>query len=113
MASETVGLGPCVNCEATVAYKEDRKGRLFYRCTGAHDPNRRACGMAVLHFGDADSTKLKKTFKENDHAAVKGRPDDKREPKRVEPPKARKRADAGTGDGSGDGDGDASPLYVG
>ncbi|MCW5728145.1 hypothetical protein [Parvibaculum sp.] len=114
MASETVGLGPCVNCDATVAYKQDKNGRLHYRCTGQNDPGRRACGMAVLYFGEADSEKLKKTFKEKNDAAVKGRVDDIIEPKRAEPAKVRKRAVAGTGDGSGDGDGgERSPLYTG
>jgi len=91
MANETIGLAPCLNCGAQVPYRLDKQGRAYFRCTGTHDPERKACGMAVLYFGHADTEKLIAKFKGDNNAAVQNRDDDKREPERADPPAAEKR----------------------
>ena len=89
MAREPIGHGECINCGALVAYRLDKQGRAYFRCTGGDDPERRACGLAVLYFGPADTKKLVEKFK-GKSSDDQDRRDDKREPARVEPAKPAK-----------------------
>ncbi|MDO8840429.1 MAG: hypothetical protein Q7V31_16065 [Parvibaculum sp.] len=71
MASEIIGLGECINCDATVEFKMNVAGRAFYRCNGSADPKRRACGLEVKAFGSADTAKIVATLKKESENAVK------------------------------------------
>lgn len=71
MASEIIGLGECINCEATVEYKRNVAGRAFYRCNGSADPKRRGCGLEVKAFGLADTDKIVKALKKESDDVVK------------------------------------------
>tara|TARA_R110002074_G_scaffold67298_1_gene158515 strand:- start:7194 stop:7559 length:366 start_codon:yes stop_codon:yes gene_type:complete len=71
--AETIGNGPCLNCQATVAYKLTVAGAVFFRCEGHVDPERRACGFKVMGFGALDSANIKKHFKKADHVVTSGK----------------------------------------
>lgn len=73
MASEIIGLGPCINCGATVEYKMNVAARAFYRCNGSADKNGKACGLEIKQFGAVNTQSLVEKLSEVKAHAVKGR----------------------------------------
>ncbi len=58
--AEIMGKAPCRICGGTVAYKENRAGKVYYACSGDYDA--KACGSRVT-FGATHSDNLKRDFR--------------------------------------------------
>ena len=98
MASEIIGLGECINCDATVEFKVNVAGRAFYRCNGSADPKRRACGLEVKAFGAADTAKIVAALKKESENVVKAGSETRKSAGKSKPePKREPEADPGTG----------------
>lgn len=77
--AEIIGKAACGICGGTVAYKENRAGKVYYACSGDWDD--KACGSRVT-FGATHSENLKRKFGAAPAPALAGN-DNNTEPKKV------------------------------
>ncbi|MFN3933607.1 hypothetical protein [Parvibaculum sp.] len=99
MASEIIGLGECINCDATVEYKLTVTGQAFYRCNGGVDPKGRACGLEIKAFGKVDTQKIVSKLRKESGDVVKAGPETRAKGRaKPEPePKREREPEPGTG----------------